>query len=54
MKTLRIVWRIVLKVFLEISQNSEENNRAGLSCGQLQQVFSFEFCEICKNKSASF
>ena len=35
----------VKKVFLEISQNSQEN-----TCAQVAQVFSCEFCEISKNK----
>ena len=35
----------VKKLFLEISQNSQEN-----TCAQVAQVFSCEFCEISKNK----
>ena len=42
------------KVFLEISQNSQENNCARASFliklqATLAQVFSREFCKICKN-----
>ena len=52
----------VKKVFLEISQNSQENTCAAVSflikleaaCNfikkeTLAQVFSIEFCKICKN-----
>ena len=51
----------VKKVFLEISQNSQENTCAkfsfllkAMACNfikkeTLPQVFSCEFCEICKN-----
>ena len=47
----------VKKVFLEISQNSQENTFARVSflikltflIKTLAQVFSFEFCEISKN-----
>ena len=36
----------VIKVFLEISQNLQENT---IKKGTLAQVFSCEFCEISKN-----
>ena len=39
----------VKKVFLEISQNSQENSCAKVSFLTLAQVFSFEFCEIFEN-----
>ena len=40
----------VKKVFLEISQNSQENTCARVSfLIKLAQVFSCEFCEISKN-----
>ena len=43
----------VKKVFLEISQNSQENTCASVSFlmkkETLAQVFSCEFCEISKN-----
>ena len=42
----------IKKVFLEISQNSQENICARASFllkKRLAQVFSFEFCEISKN-----
>ena len=41
------------KMFLEISQNSQENTCARVSVllkETLAQVFSCEFCEISKNK----
>ena len=42
----------VNKVFLEISQNSQENTCARDSfLESLEQVFSCEFCEISKNTS---
>ena len=59
-----VAWRCsVKKVFLEISQNSQENTSARVSfliklqawaynfikSEALAQVFSFEFCEISKN-----
>ena len=42
------------KVFLEISQNSQENTSARYLCNfikkeTLAQVFSYEYCEISKN-----
>ena len=40
------------KVFLKISQNSQENTCARVSfTGALSQVFSCEFCQISKNTS---
>ena len=41
----------VKKVFLEISHNSQENTRAGVSFKKetLAQVFPCEFCEISNN-----
>ena len=36
-------------MFLEISQNSQENTCVRDSFLTLPQMFSFEFCEICKN-----
>ena len=39
----------VKKVFLEISQNSQENTRVFFTKETLTQVFSCEFCEISKN-----
>ena len=55
-----VVLRILVKkVFIEISQNSQENTCARVSCRHqlcsfikkdaLPQVFSCEFCEISKN-----
>ena len=43
----------VKKVFLEISQNSQENTCASLFFKKetLAQVFSCEFCEISQNTS---
>ena len=39
----------VNKVFLEISQNSQENTCNFIKIEFLAQVLSFEFCEISKN-----
>ena len=39
----------VKKVFLEISQNSQENACNFIKKEALTQVFSCEFCEISKN-----
>ena len=39
----------VKKVFLEISQNSQENTCVFFNKETLAQVFSCEFCEISKN-----
>ena len=41
----------VKKVFLEISQNSQEHTcaRAFIKIESLAQAFSFQFCEISKN-----
>ena len=47
--TIDAVWK---KVFLEISQNSQENTCAGVNFIKketLAPVFSSEFCEIPKN-----
>ena len=50
-----VSWRCSVKnVFLEISQNSQENTSARVSCNfiekeTLAQVFSCEFCKISKN-----
>ena len=40
---------IYKKVFLKISQNSQENNCARIKKKNLAQVFSGEFCKIFKN-----
>ena len=37
------------KVFLEISQNSQESTSARAKKETLAQVFSYEFCKIFKN-----
>ena len=39
----------IKKVFFEISQNSKENTCSRVEKKNLAQVFSSEFCEICKN-----
>ena len=41
----------IKKVFLQISQNSQENTCASVLFERLLQVFSCEFSEICKNTS---
>ena len=41
----------VKKVFLKMSQNSQENTCARVSCLIKLQVFSYKFCEIFMNTS---
>ena len=41
----------IKKVFLQISQNSQENTCASVLFERLLQVFSCEFSKICKNTS---
>ena len=44
-----VQWCSVKKVFLKISENSQENNTCAFNLNTLAQVFSCEFSEIFKN-----